>query len=405
MTGIQASTSSANRTQIGIFGRMNAGKSSLINALTDQPSAIVSDVPGTTTDVVRKPMEIHGIGACLFLDTAGFDDTGILADKRIQATEKALASCDLAIIVFFDSDTSLEGKWIAKLKERKVPVMGVLSHMDAYSSQTIQERVAALEKQYGLTVIPVDSTSRHGITDVLQQLVNLSSGKKEKCRLLDGLVQEGDTVVLVMPQDPQAPVGRLIQPEVMTIRECLDRNCITICVTPQQLPSALASLKNSPELIITDSQVFSSVHELCPKGTQLTSFSILMAGLKGDIRYLSQSAAAIESLTENSRVLIAECCTHAPMEEDIGRVKIPNMLRKKIGQGLRVDVKAGTDFPSDASDYDLIIQCGGCMFNRRYIMSRIDQAKAAGVPMSNYGIVIAYLSKILNHVTLPKEEQ
>ena len=212
MTGIQESTSSANRTQIGLFGRMNAGKSSLINALTDQPSAIVSDVPGTTTDVVRKPMEIHGIGACLFLDTAGFDDTGILADKRIQATEKALASCDLAIIVFFDSDTSLEGKWIAKLKERKVPVMGVLSHMDAYSSQTVQERVAALEKQYGLTVIPVDSTSRHGITDVLQQLVNLSSGKKEKCRLLDGLVQEGDTVVLVMPQDPQAPVGRLIQP-------------------------------------------------------------------------------------------------------------------------------------------------------------------------------------------------
>ena len=174
-------------------------------------------------------------------------------------------------------------------------------------------------------------------------------------------------------------------------------------MTPEQLPSALSSLKKEPDLIITDSQVFRSVDEVCPEKSKLTSFSVLMAGLKGDIRYLSQSAAAIESLQENSRVLIAECCTHAPMEEDIGRVKIPDMLRKKVGQALQIDVVAGTDFPSNASDYDLIIQCGGCMFNRRYIMSRIEAAKAAGVPMSNYGIVIAYLSGILEHVTLPKE--
>ena len=372
MTGIQSSTSSANRIHIGIFGRMNAGKSSLINAITNQPAAIVSDLPGTTTDVVKKPMEIHGIGACLFLDTAGFDDTGVLGEKRIQAAENALASCDLAIIVFHDEDTSSEGKWIVKLKERKIPVMGVVSHMDDVSHEVIQE------------------------------LIRLHGGKKQR-RLLDGMVQSGDTVILVMPQDPQAPQGRLIQPEVMTIRECLDRNCITICVTPEQLPSALSSLKKEPDLIITDSQVFRSVDEVCPEKSKLTSFSVLMAGLKGDIRYLSQSAAAIESLQENSRVLIAECCTHAPMEEDIGRVKIPDMLRKKVGQALQIDVVAGTDFPSNASDYDLIIQCGGCMFNRRYIMSRIEAAKAAGVPMSNYGIVIAYLSGILEHVTLPKE--
>lgn len=402
MTGIQSSTSSANRIHIGIFGRMNAGKSSLINAITNQPAAIVSDLPGTTTDVVKKPMEIHGIGACLFLDTAGFDDKGVLGEKRIQAAENALASCDLAIIVFHDEDTSSEGKWIVKLKERKIPVMGVVSHMDGVSHEVILEKAAALEKQYDISVVPCDCISRLGIQDVIQELIRLHGGKKQR-RLLDGMVQSGDTVILVMPQDPQAPQGRLIQPEVMTIRECLDRNCITICVTPEQLPSALSSLKKKPDLIITDSQVFRSVDEVCPEKSKLTSFSVLMAGLKGDIRYLSQSAAAIESLQENSRVLIAECCTHAPMEEDIGRVKIPDMLRKKVGQALQIDVVAGTDFPSNASDYDLIIQCGGCMFNRRYIMSRIEAAKAAGVPMSNYGIVIAYLSGILEHVTLPKE--
>lgn len=278
-----------------------------------------------------------------------------------------------------------------------------MTHIDQFSSETVQETVAKLEKQFGIAVIPVDHTTRRGIKDVIQHLVMLVRGKPQQKKLLDGMVQTGDTVILVMPQDPQAPVGRLIQPEVMTIRECLDRNCITICVTPARLSSTLSSLKKQPDLIITDSQVFRQVYELCPKDTKLTSFSVLMAGLKGDIRYLCQSADAIESLTENSRVLIAECCTHAPMEEDIGRVKIPALLRKKVGQGLQIDVKAGTDFPSDASGYDLIIQCGGCMFNRRYIMSRIDQAKKAGVPMSNYGIVIAYLSGILDHITLPKE--
>ena len=271
------------------------------------------------------------------------------------------------------------------------------------TSETVQETVAALEKKYSLTVIPVDCISRNGIEDVIQQLVNLSKGKTERKRLLDGLVEKGDVVVLVMPQDPQAPTGRLIQPEVMTIRECLDRGCITLCVTPEQLADTLSSLKNDPDLIITDSQVFKAVYDLCPKNTKLTSFSVLMAGLKGDIAYLSASAKAIETLTENSRVLIAECCTHAPMEEDIGREKIPAMLRKKVGNGLTIDVKAGTDFPSDASQYDMIIQCGGCMFNRRYIMSRIEEAKKANVPMSNYGIVIAYLSGILDHITLSKE--
>ena len=403
MSGIQNSVSSAIRTHIGIFGRMNAGKSSLINALTNQPTAIVSDVPGTTTDVVKKPMEIHGIGACLFLDTAGFDDVSELGQQRIAAGRKAVDGCDMAIIVFYDADTSIEGEWIRLLKNRNIPVMGVVTHIDEMTSETVQETVAALEKKYSLTVIPVDCISRNGIEDVIQQLVNLSKGKTERKRLLDGLVEKGDVVVLVMPQDPQAPTGRLIQPEVMTIRECLDRGCITLCVTPEQLADTLSSLKNDPDLIITDSQVFKAVYDLCPKNTKLTSFSVLMAGLKGDIAYLSASAKAIETLTENSRVLIAECCTHAPMEEDIGREKIPAMLRKKVGNGLTIDVKAGTDFPSDASQYDMIIQCGGCMFNRRYIMSRIEEAKKANVPMSNYGIVIAYLSGILDHITLSKE--
>lgn len=403
MSGIQNSVSSANRVHIGVFGRMNAGKSSLINAFTNQPTAIVSSIPGTTTDVVKKAMEIHGLGPCIIMDTAGIDDQSELGEKRIQATLEAMEKCDLAILLFYDEDISVESEYLAKLKEKQIPVCGVLAHSDLFTSEQREERIAKLELELHIPMIACSAKSGWGLPVLRDTLIHLYQGRSTSVSLTGDLVHEGDTVILVMPQDAEAPMGRLIQPQVMAIRDCLDKQCITISVTVEGLKPALEKLKELPDIIITDSQAFKEVYEMTPEGVKLTSFSILMAALKGDINYYADSCKAIENLTEDSKVLIAECCTHAPIEEDIGRVKIPRLLRKKVGEGLSIDVKAGTDFPMDASEYDLIIQCGGCMFNRRYIMNRINHAKYANVPMTNYGIAIAYLNGILQKVTIPEE--
>ena len=398
------SVSSANRTLIGFFGRMNAGKSTLINSLTGQTTAIVSAQPGTTTDVVSKAMEIHGIGACTILDTAGLDDTSELGPQRIEAAKKAAMKTDLAAVLFYDEKEDLEKKVVAFFKAHKIPVVGVVSHYDEIDHEKGQERIARLEKELQIPVVPFAQNDKQG-GEVRLALIRAIQGHMEKRSPLKGLVKAGDFVVLVMPQDPQAPEGRLIQPEVQTIRDGLDKECIVICVTLDGLKPALENLKKHPDLIVTDSQAFKEVYPLVPEGTRLTSFSILFAALKGDIQYLSKSAAAIETLTPSSKVLIAECCTHAPMDEDIGRIKIPRLLRKKVGQDLSIEVKAGTDFPEDASEYDLIIECGGCMFNRRYILSRIESAEKKNVPMTNYGIALAYLNGILDKVTLPEEDK
>lgn len=404
MANIQEKVSSANRLHIGIFGKMNAGKSSLINALTSQSISIISDIPGTTTDVVSKAMEIHGIGPCVFLDTAGFDDQSELGKERIGATLKALDKCDIAILLFYDTDTSKEEEFLKVIKEKNVPIIGVLSHSDEFTTEVREERIADLENKLNIPMIAVSCKNGWGIPVLRDTLQKQVHGHLPQINMTDGLIEEGDSVMLVMPQDKEAPVGRLIQPQVMMIRELLDKHCVVISVALEEVKQALNNMKEYPKFIIVDSQVFAQVYPLVPKGVKLTSFSILMAGLKGDINYYAKSAQAIESLTEDSKVLIAECCTHAPIEEDIGRVKIPNLLRKKVGKNLTIDVKAGTDFPVDASEYDLIIQCGGCMFNRRYIMNRINHARYANVPMTNYGIAIAYLNGILQHVVLPKGE-
>lgn len=405
MNSIANGASSANRTHIGFFGRMNAGKSSLINALTKQPAAIVSDIAGTTTDVVKKPMEIHGIGACTLLDTAGFDDASELGRQRISASWRAAEETDLAVILFTEAEDGLEEKWIRYFLERKIPCIGVFSKYDLYDHERIQERIAELEKKFQIPFSVCSAEDAASIDELKNTMIQAMNLGQRTRTVLAGLAKAQDIVMLVMPQDPQAPEGRLIQPEVQTIRDALDRECIAICVTLDGMPKALASLKKAPDLIVTDSQAFRQVHELCPKESRLTSFSVLFAGLKGDIAYYTESAKAIDQLTSSSKVLIAECCTHAPMEEDIGRVKIPRLLKKKAGEDLQIDVKAGIDFPADASQYDLIIQCGGCMFNRRYVMSRIDQAKEKKVPMTNYGIAIAYLNGILNDISLPKGEE
>ena len=404
MDKTMTATPVANRTHIGFFGRMNAGKSSLINALAKQSVSIVSAEAGTTTDVVKKTMEIHRIGPCVLLDTAGFDDTGAVGEQRIAASRRAAQSSDLAVLLFSAAeDWDLEQRWLEEFRKSGTPVLAVLSHADERTEAENQALAASVQQATGIMPLLVSAATGEGVEALRERMISAKAAKPEQRFILGNLVQEGDVVILVMPQDPQAPEGRLILPEVQTIRESLDRRCLALCIQPEELQNALDCLKAPPALIVTDSQVFDSVYALKPEGTKLTSFSVLFAGYKGDIGYYMDSVRAIDALTESSRVLIAECCTHAPMDEDIGRVKIPGMLRRRVGAGLTVDVCAGADFPENLKEYDLVIQCGGCMFNRKYVCSRIERAREVGVPMTNYGITIAYVKGILDRVDTGRE--
>ena len=335
-------TPRSDRIHIVLVGRRNAGKSSLINALTGHRTAIVSDVAGTTTDPVYKSMELHGLGPCVLGDTAGFDDEGGLGALRLEKTAVAL------------------GDFVQ------------------VSARTGSGRTAVVEAL--LRLLPPDA-GRHGIT-----------GR---------LATEGDMVLLVMPQDIQAPKGRLILPQVQTLRELLDKKCVVMSCSTDKLDAALAALTRPPQLIITDSQAFAAVYAKKPPESRLTSFSVLMAGYKGDLAAFTAGARALDGLGPKSRVLVAEACTHAPLAEDIGRVKIPALLRKKYGDGLRVDMVSGTDFPADLTPWDLIIHCGACMFNRAYMLSRIRRAAGQGVPVTNYGVALAALNGILDRIDLP----
>ena len=409
----------ASRTHIGFFGRMNAGKSSLINVLADQGVSIVSEQPGTTTDVVKKTMEIHGIGPCVLLDTAGFDDESVLGSQRTQASVKASASADIAVLVMADAeDLTLEKAWILRFESRKIPVVAVLTHADLRSDAENEAISRQIKEELGLRPLVIScmtdlqpdeessaapGESRKAASALKEALIRSAGRMEETLFIMGDLVQEGSVVLLVMPQDPQAPQGRLILPEVQTIRECLDRHCVCVCVQPEDMEQALNALGKAPDLIITDSQVFDEVYAKTPAESKLTSFSVLFAGYKGDIGYYMDSVQKIRELTGESKVLIAECCTHAPLDEDIGRVKIPAMLRRRIGQDLTVDVAAGNDFPENAKDYDLIIQCGGCMLNRRAVCARIEKARQAGVPMTNYVITIAFMKGILDKVVTGRQ--
>jgi len=392
-------TPRANRLHIGIFGRRNSGKSSLINAITGHNIALVSDYAGTTADPVFKTMEIHPIGPCVLIDTAGFDDEGEIGLLRVSKTREAAQKTDIALIVFGpDDDMELEKSWIEEFKKNKTPVITVLNKSDIIEdTETISKNI---EKSTGIRPVVVSSLTREGIKNIYNAIMRKLPEDYDAKTITGGVVNEGDTVLLVMPQDIQAPKGRLILPQVQTTRELLDRKCIVVSVTFENLDKALQTMKNPPDVIITDSQVFKEVYEKKPAGSKLTSFSVLYAGYKGDIDYYVKSASAIDRLKEGSRVLIAEACTHAPLSEDIGREKLPRMLRKKAGEGLQVDIVSGADFPEDLSKYDLIIQCGACMFNRKYVLSRVERAMEQKVPMTNYGITIAYLSGILDKINI-----
>lgn len=373
--------SKANRVHIGIFGDTNSGKSTLLNLLSGQSVSLVSEVRGTTTDPVYKAMEIQGVGASTLIDTAGFEDDSELGAQRMKRTSKVLDECDIYIYVERGEKNK---RLLSALMARKKPLIKVFNGSqlgDASVNIELPEGYIAFEKD--------------AVLDAIREAAKDVSGDRP---LLEGLLSGGESVLLVMPQDIQAPKGRLILPQVQTMRALLDLGCsITSCKT-EDMKRTLDLLKEPPALIITDSQVFAEVYALKPEESNITSFSILMARSKGDIEELVKGAAAIDALNENSRVLISEACTHAPLEEDIGRVKIPALLRKKYGN-MSIDFSRGLDFPEEL-DYDLIIMCGSCMFNRAHVLSRIEKARAAGVPVTNYGVTISKLKGIIDKVEL-----
>ena len=389
-------TPRSNRTHIALFGKRNSGKSSLINAITGQEVSVVSDVAGTTTDPVYKSMEIHGIGPCVFIDTAGFNDEGELGNLRVKQTLKATERTDIAIMVCTDDNIEEELRWQKVLTAKNTPVIWVLNKADILDNKT--ETALAIEKKCGTKPVIASTLTKEGIDETRKALIENQPDNSSDNSIIGNLAGENDTVLLVMPQDIQAPKGRLILPQVQTIRELLDKKCLVMSCTTDKLEAMLKAMANPPKLIITDSQVFKTVFELKPKESILTSFSVLFAKHKGDIDYFVEGARTIGKLNNNSKVLIAEACTHAPLTEDIGREKIPAMLRKRFGNDIHIDMVSGHDFPENLDGYDLVIHCGACMFNRKFMMNRVAKAKEQNISMTNYGVTIAYIQGILDYI-------
>lgn len=377
------------RLHIGVFGKTNVGKSSLLNKITNQEISIVSEIAGTTTDVVEKSMELLPIGPVTFLDTAGLDDTSELGFQRVEKTMKVLNRIDIAIIVCDNRGLDChESKLIEKLDELKIPYLIVVNKCD------IEKPILNREALY--TSVKDDNQLVFKFKNALIKL--LPDEFVNTPKIAGDLIEPKSTVILVTPIDKEAPKGRLILPQVQTIRDLLDSDCLSYVVKESELKDALANLKTPPALVITDSQAFRQVSEIVPENIPLTSFSILFARLKGDLTEFVKGANYIDSLQDGDMVLILESCTHHAIEDDIGRVKIPNLLRKKTGKNLVIHNYAGHDFP-DLNDYKLIIHCGACMTNRREILSRILIANKANVPITNYGIAISYCLGILPRAT------
>ena len=375
------------RLHIGIFGKTNVGKSSLLNKISNQSVSIVSDVAGTTTDVVEKSMELLPVGPVTFLDTAGLDDKTDLAEKRIEKTMKIVNRCDVAVVVCdYNGIDDYEKNLIEKFEELKIPYLIVVNKSD------IKEiKLSGYENiLYTSTVSDKDIVFK--FKEALVRL--LPDDFVNTPKIAGDLVPEKSTVILVVPIDKEAPKGRLILPQVQTIRDLLDSNCMPYVVKETELKDALDNLKTPPALVITDSQAFKKVAEIVPENIPLTSFSILFARLKGDLKEFVNGAEAIANLNDGDRVLILESCSHHAIDDDIGRVKIPNLLRQKTGKDLKIEHYSGHDFP-DITPYKLIIHCGACMTNRREVLSRILVANNKNIPITNYGIVISYCLGIL----------
>lgn len=395
-------TPNALRLHIAIFGRRNSGKSSLINAISNQKTALVSDVAGTTTDPVYRPIEIHPLGPCVLIDTAGFDDEGDLGLMRVEKTREIISKTDLAVmtVVAGQKDFSEEIEWMRYLEEKKIPVLLTINKLDTVTAppDPAAHRSDLPEMLANLPAVMVSAREGINIEGFRQKLIEIAPSEYELDSITGHLIKDGDHVLLVAPQDIQAPKGRLILPQIQTIRDLLDHKALVSVVTTDKLEESLALYKNPPKLIITDSQVFRYVKDRCPKESMLTSFSVLMARYKGDIDEFVRGASAIDSLSEDSHILILEACSHNPLDGDIGRIKIPGMLKKRFGENISFTWKSGNDIPENVSGFDLVIHCGGCMLNRKNVISRIKRCTDQQVPVTNYGVFIAHMSGILPDV-------
>lgn len=410
-------TPKANRVHIGFFGRCNAGKSTLINMLTDQPVSLVSEVAGTTTDPVSKSMEILPLGPVVITDTAGIDDTSELGALRIEKSEEIIKKINLAVYVLRNDEapTADDMMWLNKLKQNNVPVALFINEINAFDSESTHDNdsngndtnpnyvdaypdLSAIATVVGSTDF-TSNRNRLTLIDLLGGLTPLDVEGEQS--LLQGLVDPGDTIILVCPIDSAAPKGRLILPQVQTIREILDHKGLALVCQTEELPIMLSKLSQKPKLVITDSQAFEAVNALTPADIPLTSFSILMARFKGKLQDLVTGVKALNNLKPGARVLISEGCTHRRQCDDIGTVKIPMWLKKKGHTDLQLEFTSGGAFPKDVSGYDLIIHCGACMLTRREVLRRIDCAVVQGTPIVNYGVLIASLHGILERAISP----
>ena len=410
-------TPKANRVHIGFFGRCNAGKSTLINMLTDQPVSLVSEVAGTTTDPVSKSMEILPLGPVVITDTAGIDDTSELGALRIEKSEEVIKKINLAVYVLRDDEapTADDMMWLNKLKQNNVPIALFINEINAFDSESTHDNdsngndtnpnyvdaypdLSAIATVVGSTDF-TSNRDRLTLLDLLGGLTPLDVEGEQS--LLQGLVDPGDTIILVCPIDSAAPKGRLILPQVQTIREILDHKGLALVCQTEELPTMLSKLLQKPKLVITDSQAFEAVNALTPADIPLTSFSILMARFKGKLQDLVTGVKALNNLKPGARVLISEGCTHRRQCDDIGTVKIPMWLKKKGHTDLQLEFTSGGAFPKDVSGYDLIIHCGACMLTRREVLRRIDCAVVQGTPIVNYGVLIASLHGILERAISP----
>lgn len=403
-------TPRSNRIHIAILGRMNSGKSSLINALADQDVAIVSPVAGTTTDIVYKSMEIHGTGPVVFIDTPGIDDASILSEARVARTMRAINKADLAIVVVDaeHGEGEPEAELYSRLENKKVPYIVAVNKTDLSSGSPAvagDRRPDAPEALHGVPYVPVSARTGMGKRELLDAISRVATSARSEARvgppIVGDLLDPGDTVILVIPADAQAPKGRLILPQVQTIRDILDHEAIAIAVRVEQLKQLFAGGEFLPRLVITDSQAFAEVDSVVPDTVPMTSFSILFARHKGDLELLAHGARAIDRLKPGDLVLISEACTHHPIEDDIGTVKIPRLLNSKVGGELRYEWQRGEAFPEDLDRFRLVIHCGGCMLNRRQMCSRLEAVADAGVPVANYGMTIAACHGILTRALQP----
>lgn len=395
------STPTGERVHIALFGMTNAGKSSIINALTNQEISIVSDVKGTTTDPVYKAIEILPIGPCMIIDTAGLDDESELGESRKKKTLEVLSKTNVALVVI-DSNigvTENDTDIINQLKEKKIPMVCILNKADQKS--ITKEEIKNIENEIGVPVVLVSALNKIGIEELKQKIIDVIPDNEDKFKLVGDLISPGDIVVLVTPIDKAAPKGRLILPQQQTIRDIIESDAIAIVTKEHELRETLESLKKKPKLVITDSQVFLKASADTPKDIMLTSFSILQARYKGNLTELVKGAKVIESLEDGDSVLISEGCTHHRQCDDIGTVKIPRGVRQTTGKQINFEYSSGNSFTDDITKYKLIIHCGGCMLNRAAMLSRIDNAVKHNIPIVNYGVLIGYIQGILERALEP----